>query len=77
MCSGKNIPVYFATNERRRMIRFFEAHQIKVQVFACDFTNIRTAARTQPTFYLLRSGTIIDKYSYRQLNHLKSDIEKL
>ena len=77
IASGKNIPVYFATNERRRMIRFFEAHQIKVQVFACDFTNIRTAARTQPTFYLLRSGTIIDKYSYRQLNHLKSDIEKL
>ncbi|MGZ5287742.1 MAG: BT_3928 family protein, partial [Flavisolibacter sp.] len=51
MASRKNIPVYFATNERERLIRFFKDNGISVQVFALDFTNIRTAARTQPGFY--------------------------
>jgi uncharacterized membrane protein YphA (DoxX/SURF4 family) len=75
--AGKNIPVYFATNERERLVKFFKGNNFNVQVFACDFTNIRTAARTQPTFYLLKSGTVIEKYSQRELDNLHSDIEKL
>ncbi|MGZ5287715.1 MAG: hypothetical protein ACXWB9_11040, partial [Flavisolibacter sp.] len=77
IASRKNIPVYFATNERERFIRFFKDHGISVQVFALDFTNIRTAARTQPGFYLLQKGTITGKYSYRQLDGLKDQIQKL
>ncbi len=77
IASQKNIPVYFASNERERFVKFFKENGIAVQVFALDFTNIRTAARTQPGFYLLQKGTITGKYSHRQLDGLKLQIQKL
>ena len=73
----RNIPVYFASNERERFVRFFASQGLNIQVFACDFTNIRTAARTQPAFYLLRSGTITGKYGARKIDELTEDIQKL
>ena len=41
-----------------------------IPVFACDFTVIRTAARTDPTVLLLKKGTIVNKFSSRQLNNV-------
>jgi hypothetical protein len=48
-----------------------------VQAFNCDNTAVRTAARTNPTLYILKQGTILNKYSYRQLGKAVADIKKL
>ena len=41
-----------------------------VPLFKCDFTAIRTAARTNPTVYLLKEGTILDKQSYMRMDKI-------
>jgi hypothetical protein len=35
-----------------------------IPVFGCDATAVKTAARANPTLYLLKKGTILDKWSY-------------
>ena len=48
-----------------------------VQVFKCDFTAIRTAARTNPTIYLLKEGTILDKQGYKRMDEILKGVEAL
>jgi uncharacterized membrane protein YphA (DoxX/SURF4 family) len=71
----KNIPVYIVTasrNEAQMALRSTPFSNI--QVFECDFTAIRTAARTNPCLYLLQEGNVVNKWSYKQMskpvNHL-------
>jgi len=33
-------------------------------VLKCDATAIKTAARANPTLYIIKSGTILQKWSY-------------
>ena len=73
----KNIPVYFASSEPDDFRQLFMRNNIPVQVFPCDFTVIRTAARTNPAVYILKSGTITDKYSYRNIDKATGQINKL
>ncbi|MDQ6608523.1 MAG: hypothetical protein M3Y85_01735, partial [Bacteroidota bacterium] len=73
----KKIPVYFATNEREKFIKDFADNGISIQVFATDFTVIRTAARTNPTFYILEKGRVAKKYGYRQLDQLAGELKKI
>ena len=40
--------------------------------FECDFTAIRTAARTNPCLYLLKQGTVINKWSYKKISQAKN-----
>ena len=39
----------------------------EIPVFTCDATAIKTAARADPTLYLLKKGTILNKWSYADL----------
>lgn len=71
----KSIPLYFATNAREKFLP--QLSGINVQVFSTDFTAIRTAARTNPTFYILKKGTVTGKWSYRRLNGLIDELKKL
>ncbi len=41
-----------------------------IPIFSCDYTAVRTAARTNPTAYVLQKGTVIEKRSYRQIDEL-------
>ena len=34
----------------------------------CDATAIKTAARANPTLYLLKRGTVLNKWSYADLD---------
>jgi uncharacterized membrane protein YphA (DoxX/SURF4 family) len=38
-----------------------------ILVFGCDATAVKTAARADPTLYLLKKGTILNKWSYASL----------
>jgi DoxX len=39
-----------------------------IPVFGCDATAVKTAARADPTLYLLKKGTILDKWSFAHFN---------
>ena len=43
----------------------------------CDGTAIKTAARANPTLYLIRKGTIIKKWSYADFDQALMTIQKL
>ena len=64
----RNIPVYIVTasiNEANRALANTAFNDI--QVFECDFTAIRTAARTNPCLYLLKQGSVVNKWSYKNI----------
>lgn len=64
----KNIPVYVITAQpEQATVKFANTPLAGVQAFRSDMTAIRTAARTNPCVYLLRKGTIEDKWSYRRM----------
>jgi hypothetical protein len=43
----------------------------------CDATAIKTAARTNPTLYLLKKGTIIGKWSYADFDRVLLKLQNL
>ena len=73
----KNTPVYFSTNDMASYKKLFNEKGIEIQVFSTDFTIIRTAARTNPEFYILKNGTVVNKYSHKQIEDLIGDLKKL
>ncbi len=70
-----NIPVYVVTSSMAEATQTFSAYP-GITVFKCDYTAIRTAARVNPTLYLLQKGTIAGKWSYKQFGSALSAIEK-
>ena len=63
---AKNIPAYLVTSRIDEGQKLVEGTSLAgIQVFKCDFTAIRTAARTNPTLYLLNKGTVLGKWSFR------------
>jgi uncharacterized membrane protein YphA (DoxX/SURF4 family) len=70
----KNIPVYIVTTSAEEYIK---RKATNLQVLQCDFTAIRTAARANPTLYLLKQGTVEGKWSYADLDKAISKIKDL
>ena len=61
----KGIPFYFVSNNRDSAITVYSQMGIKnINVLSCDFTAIRTAARSNPTLYLLSNGIVKGKWSF-------------
>ena len=48
-----------------------------IPLFGCDATAVKTAARADPTLYLLKKGTILDKWSYANLDMAIPSIAEL
>jgi len=69
----KNIPAYIVTASlNEAAIALQKTPFSNLQVFECDFTAIRTAARTNPCLYLLKQGTVINKWSYKKISQAKN-----
>jgi uncharacterized membrane protein YphA (DoxX/SURF4 family) len=61
---AKNIPVFGVVTNRDTAVKIFQhLGWNDMQVFNCDRTAIRTAARTNPCLYFLKQGTIVNKWS--------------
>ncbi len=76
--TAKNIPVYVITNRADEARNNFAPTPFAgIQIFKCDFTAIRTAARTNPTFYLLQTGTVLDKQSHKKMDKIINGLEPL
>ena len=74
----KNIPVYVVTTRMDEARRLFADTPFKnIGIFKCDFTAIRTAARTNPCVYLIEYGTINDKQSYHRIGRITAEVRAL
>ena len=75
---SKNVPAYVVASNRIEAIRQFAGTGFgDIQVFKCDFTAIRTAARTSPCVYLLQKGTIKGKWSHKTMTRLMDDLNAI
>lgn len=74
--ASRNVPVAFASSNADSARAFLGRNGISVPVYACDFTVIRTAARTNPTLYLLQSGTITGKYGKKDFGDAANKLSK-
>src|SRR5688572_4838739 len=61
----KNIPVFLVTASLEMAEKKVAGTAwAGIQIFKCDFTAIRTAARVNPTLYILEKGTVKGKWSF-------------
>lgn len=75
---SKNIPTYMISGRPDEAPKKINSTGFSdIQILKCDFTAIRTAARTNPCIYLLKGGTIEGKWSYRRINKIESVINSL
>lgn len=70
----KKIPVYVITNNVEENIPYFENKE-QISFLKCDVVPIKTAARANPTLYLLKHGTILNKWGYADFNNADTDIQ--
>ena len=73
---AKNIPVYMITTQSGEAAKKITGTSFAaMQVFKCDFTAIRTAARTNPCLFVLKQGTIVEKWSHHHFSSANKLIE--
>jgi hypothetical protein len=70
LARSKNIPVILVTSNRQEASSYLNVNGLDkdIPVFGCDATAVKTAARADPTLYLLKKGTILNKWSYASLD---------
>jgi uncharacterized membrane protein YphA (DoxX/SURF4 family) len=70
LAKSKNIPVFLVSANRPEAVSYLSANALdkQIPVFGCDATAVKTAARADPTLYLLKKGTILDKWSHAGLD---------
>jgi uncharacterized membrane protein YphA (DoxX/SURF4 family) len=74
----KNIPVYIATSSYAELKTQLAAQGLQdITLFNFDNTAFRTAARTNPTLYVLNQGTIINKWSGKRMDNAVTVLEPL
>ena len=75
---AKNIPVYaIVTNTAEAVKNFSGTAFAGISILKCDYTAIRTAARTSPAIYLLQKGTIRGKWSYKTMGELTDQLDAI
>ena len=78
VASKKNIPAYLITTQPQQSLKAISGTSFaNIQIFKCDYTAIRTAARTNPCIYLLKKGTVIGKWSYHKTGEAIKKTESL
>jgi hypothetical protein len=69
----KGIPIYVVTNGMENVSKAFYGPDFpQTSFFKIDYTAFKTAARTNPTIYLLKKGVIQNKWSGRQLSKVNA-----
>ena len=78
LAAGKNIGIYFITNDFANVTDWITKNGFRnIQVLKCDLVAIKTAARANPTLYLLQDANIINKWSYAEFDEAADSIEAL
>ncbi|MBL7745508.1 MAG: DoxX family protein [Chitinophagaceae bacterium] len=75
---AKSIPVFVITRQLEEAQQKLGTTPFKdITIFKCDFTAIRTAARSNPAIYLLENGTVKNKQSYRKMDEITNDLNSI
>ena len=79
LAKSKNIPVIVVTSNRAEGQNWLDKNGLSndIPLFGCDATAVKTAARADPTLYLLKKATIMDKWSYANLDMAIPSIAEL
>jgi hypothetical protein len=77
LARSKNIPVIVVSSNRPEAETWMNANDLTIPLFGCDATAVKTAARVDPTLYLLKKGTILDKWSCANLNMAMPKVAEL
>jgi len=79
MAKAKHIPLYFITGNYENIVDWTRKAGITdgVSILKCDATAIKTAARANPTLYLLKKGKILQKWSYADFELALPSINEL
>jgi len=72
----KNMPLYLITNARDVTARFAAATKQNAVTFMCDAVAIKTAARANPTLYLIKDGNIKGKWAYADFKNALQQIQQ-
>ena len=72
----QRINLFVITNNASGINAYFNATP-GVTFLKCDVVPIKTAARTNPTLYLLKNGTILNKWSYADWDDAAKEIQAL
>jgi len=70
LARAKQIPVILVSSDAAQATAWLDANALRsfIPFYGCDATAVKTAARVDPTLYLLKKGTIADKWSYAHFN---------
>jgi uncharacterized membrane protein YphA (DoxX/SURF4 family) len=79
MARAKQIPVWFITGDYDNVHSWVGKQGIGpyITVLKSDATAIKTAARANPTLYLLKQGTVLNKWSYADFERALPEINAL
>ncbi len=79
MAKSKRIPVYFITSDYDNMRSWMDKEGFgpDILLLKCDGTALKTAARANPTLFLLKRGIILGKWSYADFGLALPDINAL
>lgn len=76
LAASKNIPAFLVTNAviDERITESIHSHLFPLR---CDAVAIKTAARANPTLYLIKNGNIEGKWSYADLDRAIKEIQNI
>ncbi len=74
--TAAQVPVYIVTSEQVKGDKVMATAGLPIQVFACDRTAIRMAARSNPCLYLLKNGTIAGKWSAKTMKNVITQLDE-
>ncbi len=72
----KNIPLFLVTADKNKAVELFGSNP-NVTILTCDGTVIKTAARVNPTYFIMQQGNIKAKYSYADMEKVLAEIDKI
>ncbi|GGA83505.1 BT_3928 family protein [Puia dinghuensis] len=78
--ASKKMPVFFITGDYDNLVSWLRQRTVdndNFTVLKCDATAIKTAARANPTLYLLKGATILNKWSYADLEKVIPAVNEL
>ena len=65
----QNLPVYIVTSEKEKVNEFFNVQNTyNIPVLTCDATAIKTAARANPTLFVMKGPIVQAKYSWADIS---------
>ncbi len=74
--TDKHLPFFIVTSDKDKAVELFGNNR-KINILICDGTAIKTAARVNPTYFIMHGAVIKDKYSYKDINEIMEKVETI